>query len=356
MIYFDLSRTKNAKHHSGLTRVSNRLAREFGSAVQPVAIAVPGRGPAECAAAFQPKVDDWWLTAELFSEHECPGMWKFIRERPCKLAAIFHDAIPLRFPHTTWPQSVARQPEYMKMLAEFDFVFADSEVSRQDLLSFWRWQNVEPRATVETLPLGSDFSGQSRVQRPADKNRSGLLCIGILEPRKNQAFLLDVCERLWRENIVFDLHLIGRVNPHFGKPVLQKIEAMRQQWRGLHFHAAANDAVVTSLYGKVRASVFPTVAEGCGLPLLEALWQGIPCICSDLPVLRENTEGGGCLAVPVDDLEAWAAALQRVLTDDAFYSGLVDQAIARPLPLWSETAKTILGRLAASNCGTSSQS
>lgn len=346
MIHFDISRTKSTNHRSGLVRVSSRLLKELGEAARPTALLRPGVGPAGAAEQFRPKGDDWWLTAELFCEAECPGMWSFIRERRCRLAAIFHDAIPLKLPHVTWPQSVARHPEYMKMLAEFDRVFAVSEASRRELIEFWRWQGVEPRAIVETIALGSDFSAQPRIGRVAETRRAGLLCVGILEPRKNQAFLLDVCEQLWRENLAFDLHLIGRVNSHFGKPVRAKVRAMQKNWRCVHYHEAVGDDTMARLYGEVRASVFPTIAEGCGLPLLESLWQGVPCVCSALPVLRENADGGGCLAVPPNDLQQWCDTLRRVLTDAIFYAELARQATSRPLPVWADSAKVIIGKLA----------
>ena len=81
--------------------------------------------------------------------------------------------------------------------------------------------------------------------------------------------------------------------------------------------------------------MFPTLAEGCGLPVLESLWQGVPCVCSDLPVLRENSDGGGCLPVKADDGQAWKDALRRVLTDDALQAGLATEARTRPLPTWA---------------------
>jgi glycosyltransferase involved in cell wall biosynthesis len=345
MIYFDVSRTQRASHRSGLTRVGTRLLKEFGDAVQPVALLQPGIGVSASAAQFRPAKDDWWLTPELFCEAEFHGLWSFIRERRCRLAAVFHDAIPLKLPHVTWPQSVARHPEYMKMLAEFDRVFAVSETSKRDLLGFWRWQGVEPKATVETFSLGSDFSGQARVTEPKLVGRAGLLSVGILEPRKNQSFLLDVCESLWRDGMKFDLHLVGRVNPHFGKPVLAKVKAIKKQWRGLHYYEAADDETLARLFGDVRASVFPTLAEGCGLPLLESLWQGVPCVCSDLPVLRENANSGGCVAVDVGDLEGWRDALSHTLIDDIVHAELVQQATQRHLPTWAEAAKNLISRL-----------
>jgi len=83
------------------------------------------------------------------------------------------------------------------------------------------------------------------------------------------------------------------------------------------------------------------VAEGCGLPLLESLWAGVPCVCSDLPVLRENADGGGCLTAAVSDRAAWSEALRRVLTDDALVARLAGEARSRPLPTWAGTAAAL---------------
>jgi glycosyltransferase involved in cell wall biosynthesis len=339
MIYFDVTKFAFAGHRSGLTRVSARLRDELGAAIQPVGWTDWNRATAK---------DDWFLTCELFSEAERPGFWRFLKNPPCRLAALFHDAIPLKLPHVTWPQSVARHPEYLKMLAGFDRVLAISEASRRDLVEFWRWQGVEPRAKVETILLGADFDGAPRMAQRAKDQGPGsklLLCVGIIEPRKNQAFLLEVCAELWREGLAFELHLVGRVNPHFGRPITEKIKSMRKNFPGLYFHEAADDRTLGALYGKACACVFPTLAEGCGLPLLESLWRGVPCVCSDLPVLRENAGAGGCLAVAPGGVAAWKSALRTVLTDPAVGRKLQAEAAARTLPRWADTAARLRAAL-----------
>jgi len=339
MIFFDVTKSASAGHRSGLTRVSERLRDELGPDVQPVVWSDWNRAVAK---------DDWFLTGELFSEAERPGFWEFLRSPPCRLAAVFHDAIPLKLPHVTWPQSVARHPEYLKMLACFDRVLAVSEASRRDLAGFWRWQGVEPRAKVETILLGADFNGAPRaplISNLKSQISNLLLCVGIVEPRKNQAFLLEVCVELWREGLAFELHFVGRVNPHFGRPIAEKIKSLRKNFPGLHFHEAADDRTLGALYGQARASVFPTLAEGCGLPLLESLWRGVPCVCSDLPVLRENADAGGCLAVAPADMAAWKAALRAVLTDAAVGQKLQAAAAARTLPRWADTAAALRAAL-----------
>lgn len=347
MIYLDVTKSGAARHQSGLMRLNARLRDELGAAATPV-IWVGGKdgwlqSGHRAPVRFLPS--DWLLTAELFSEPERPGFWDFLRARPCRLGAMFADAIPLRHPQITWPQSVARHPEYLKMLAAFDRVWAISEASRRDLAAFWRWQGGTVRAMAGAIELGADFDRQPRVTAPSLPAAPQLLCVGILEPRKNQLFLLDVCEALWAGGLEFDVNVVGRVNPHFGRPIAARLNAMRKTHPRLNFHEAGPDALMDRLYSETRVTAFPTIAEGCGLPVLESLWRGRPCVCSDLPVLREITAGGGCIAVPPNDRDAWTAALRTVLTDDAEWRRLAAEATARPLPVWADTARVLVNTL-----------
>ena len=334
MIFFDATKSMAPAHRSGLMRVSARLRDEFGAAATPVEWGKWDRaaGPS-----------DWFLTAELFSEAERPGFSDFLSSRRCRAAAIFHDLIPLRHPQITWPQSVARHPEYVKLLARFDRVWADSAASRDDLLAFWRWQGIERPPPVEVLALGADFNARPRATGPrtAEGSTPSLLCVGIVEPRKNQTLVLDVCDTLWGEGRSFDLHVVGRINPHFGKPIARRMRELGRRRPGLFCHATASDAELSALYARARASLFPSLAEGCGLPLLESLWMGVPCICSDLPVLLENARAGGCLWAPLDDPAAWAAAIRRILDDGALAGRLEAEAAGRPLPTWAEAARSL---------------
>jgi glycosyltransferase involved in cell wall biosynthesis len=343
MIYFDTTKTGRSGQRSGLNRVSARLRESLGDAAQEVIWRSGLRTPD--GKPIVPGADDTFLTSELFSESERPGFSDFVASRTCRLAAIFHDAIPLQHPHITWPQSVARHPAYIKLLTGFDRVWAVSETSRHDLIGFWRWQGVERIPEVVVLELGADFNAMPRVTQRAP-SAPRLLCVGIIEPRKNQALVLEVCADLWSEGLAFELHVVGRVNPHFGAPIVTQLKALRRAHRkSLHFHEAANDAALAALYATSRASVFATIAEGCGLPLLESLWMGVPCVCSNLPVLRENADGGGCLPVAVNDRDAWKRALRRVLTDNPYHAALSAAAESRPLPTWKDAARALVSEL-----------
>jgi len=344
MIWFDVTKADRTGHRSGLQRVSARLGGELGAAVTPVCWADAGWVAAATGRAVNPAPADWLLTAELFAEEERPGFGAWLAGRPCRAAAIFHDAIPLQWPRITWPQSVARHPGYLKLLAGFDRVWAVSAASRADLVGYWRWLRLENVPPVATLALGADFDATPRA-RAADRRGPVLLAVGILEPRKHQEFLLEVCAALWGEGLAFTLHLAGRVNPHFGRPIADRVRRLRRAGCAVEHHVNADDAQLAALYASARATLFPTRAEGCGLPLLESLWRGVPCVCSDLPVLRENADGGGCVPVPVGDAAAWREVLRRVLTDDAWVAGLSAEAAARKLPTWRETAAQVAAGL-----------
>jgi glycosyltransferase involved in cell wall biosynthesis len=352
MIFFDVTKSDAAGHSSGLVRLNSRLRAELGAA------ATPGSWQ---AAANSGGPGDWFLTTELVSEEERPGFGAFLAHRRFRAAAVFSDAIPLKLPHITWPRSVARHPGYLKLLAGFDRVWANSEASRSELLGYWRWLRVASPPQVDVLQLGADFIPIRRRQgghasgvqaREAGSDASthaagipSLISVGIIEPRKNQALLLDVCGELWSEGARFSLDLVGRVNPVFGRELELRIRALGRKREELRFHGAVDDAELARLYAAARASVLPTIAEGCGLPLLESLWMGVPCACSDIPALLESASGGGCLPLATGDKAAWKEGLRRMLSDDGLQARLAAEAASRPLPTWADAARTLAAAL-----------
>jgi glycosyltransferase involved in cell wall biosynthesis len=335
MILFDETDSAAWRHASGLARVCRRLKSELGGAARGV------RWPASADAGLA----DWILTAELFSEHERPGITAFLDNRPCRMAAVYHDAIPIKHPDITWPQSVERHPSYMKLLARFDRVWAVSASSRQELLDFWKWQGVAAAPPVDILALGADIEGVPRAAGEVPAVPPRIVSVGILEPRKNQMVIVEACEALRGEGLDLELHLVGRLNPHFGGPIAARIAEARGRWPGLHWHSGLDDAGLAGLVRSARATAFASIAEGCGLPLLESLWMGVPCACSDLAPLLENARGGGCLVVPGNGPEGWKAGLRSLLTDDALRGRLASEAQSRPLPTWADAARSLVEAL-----------
>jgi glycosyltransferase involved in cell wall biosynthesis len=79
--------------------------------------------------------------------------------------------------------------------------------------------------------------------------------------------------------------------------------------------------------------------------VIEALWRGVPCVCSDLPVLRELTGAGGCVMPRVNDLADWCARLRPLLGEKFLAERLAREALARPLPTWAEAGEMLRAEL-----------
>jgi len=173
---------------------------------------------------------------------------------------------------------------------------------------------LAPEATVVAIHHGP---GQVATALEAPK-LAGLperyaLFVGTLEPRKNLGLLLDVWPGLRRERRDWPALVVcggwGWKTESMRDRVAQ---AQREGW--LHATGYVVDGELLALYRGARFLVFPSLYEGFGLPLLEALAVGCPVVCSDLAVFREVADGAAELA-PAGDADRWREALLRVETD-----------------------------------------
>jgi glycosyltransferase involved in cell wall biosynthesis len=288
-----------------------------------------------------------FVTPEVFSENERPGFLEWAQRFPGRKTAIFYDAIPLRNPHITWPQSVARHPLYMEMLGiHFDQILSISEASNNDLHGYWKWLGLKKCPQTATLQLGADLYHQQRgtSDLPIDAPMQ-ILIVGILEPRKNLLATIDSCKALWKKGIDFTLHLAGRVNPHYGKPILTRIKKEEEKGHPLVWHESPKINSLLKLYREAHMTIFPSIAEGCGLPVLESLWMGKPVLASNLPCISENSSYGGVAQFDVADPESLTNQLQKILKHPQELRLLTEQASEAQLPTWKETASALMQHL-----------
>jgi glycosyltransferase involved in cell wall biosynthesis len=82
--------------------------------------------------------------------------------------------------------------------------------------------------------------------------------------------------------------------------------------------------------------------EGFGLPVIESLSHGKPCICSSRGALGESASGGGCIALEQMDAPSIAAAMTRLLEAPTFAADLASQARHRHFPTWNSYSKQLL--------------
>jgi alpha-1,3-rhamnosyl/mannosyltransferase len=209
-------------------------------------------------------------------------------------------------------------------------VLTDSEWSRRDILRHFRL----PPGRVVVAPLG--VSPRFRpipphLARPVAL-RHGLECdyilyVGNFLPHKNVGGLLEAYAALpapLRAGVV--LALAGA--PETGAASLRAAAAARGLAQAVRFLGPVPDADLPALYSGATLFCFPSLAEGFGLPPLEAMACGAPVLCSDAAALPEVV-GEAASLVNARRPEALAAALEALLTDGSTRDRLRERGLAR---------------------------
>jgi glycosyltransferase involved in cell wall biosynthesis len=257
--------------------------------------------------------------------------------------AVFHDAIALKFPELSPARTVARFPAYLHELARFDGVAAVSDDSRDCLLEFWRWAGVRQPPPVVTHCLGLDVPAVlDGAPAAAGAGEPTLLCVGSLEGRKNHLSLLEACEALWARGRRFRLHLIGLAQAQTGRTALQRVRTLQAAGRPLTYDGPVDEESLVAAFRACTFTVYPSLIEGFGLPVLESLSHGKPCVCSSRGALGESARGGGCLTVDPVTPGALADAIERLLTSPADHARLAAEARARVFKTWDDYARDLV--------------
>lgn len=265
------------------------------------------------------------------------------------VAAVFHDAIALRFPNLSARATVERFPSYIASLASFDAVAAVSEASREELLGLWEGMGITDIPPVVAVPLGISKPRAVSAHREKD-GVPHILCVATLEPRKNHLALLDAAEKLWDEGFHFKLILIGMAHRELGGEIVDRIRELEREKRDISWLGAVDNDTLYANYAACDFTVYPSLMEGFGLPVLESLARGKPCVCSTCGGLDEVSQGGGCLRLNDTGSACIADGLRSLLADSELRKRLQAEVAARPVRTWADYARDIMEFMSALKC------
>lgn len=284
------------------------------------------------------------LVPEVFNPSTAAAFPELFRAFGGPRVAIFHDAIALKVPELSPPKTVARFPGYLLELLAFDGVVAVSEDSRQSLVDYWRWVGVSvmPKLATIALPLLRARPPNPTSATPANA-RPIALSVGTLEGRKNHLALLEACETLWARGFEFELRLIGFAQAQTGAAALARVRELQAKGRALRYDGAVDDDALERAYREATFTVYPSLIEGFGLPVLESLAFGKPCVCSNQGALGESARGGGCLALPEVSSTALAEAIASLLSRPEQLAQLREEALRREFRTWASYRAELTG-------------
>ncbi|MCY7401903.1 MAG: glycosyltransferase family 4 protein [Nocardioides sp.] len=210
-------------------------------------------------------------------------------------------------------------------------VITDSEVSGDEIVKYLGF----PRERLHVVPLAAAHPDQSPSPGRATENL--VVASGQRRPHKNW-------DRLVRALALVEADVRPRlvITGARGEDPLAPVVAETGMGEWVELLGWVDDAELADLRSRARAMAFPTLAEGFGLPVLEAMAGGLPVIASDLPVLREV---GGDAALWFDplDLDSIAGALRTVATRPEILPGMVEAGLEQAkLFSWERVARETL--------------
>ena len=217
-----------------------------------------------------------------------------------KRVITIHDLTYKRFPELLQKETLENlERQMMREVAIADAIVCVSESTRRDLLHYY---DVDPsRAFAIHSGLGTPAAAEPLDGLP-DRY---ILFVSTIEPRKDLGTLIDAFERLSYDG---SLVVVGKV----GWKSESIVPRLKQQ-RIVHLDYVRASQLAT-IYERAEAFVFPSIYEGFGFPLLEAMARGVPSIAARSSSLPE-IGGDAALYFEIGNADELAAQLTRVLSD-----------------------------------------
>jgi len=271
--------------------------------------------------------------------------------RSTRTLLTVHDLSFLRYPEAFVPKLRCYLKRVVpRSIARAGLVLADSAHTRSDLVSLLGvspdkiqvlYSGVHPRFRPEAEP-----GERERLQaRYGIGDRPYVLTVGTVQPRKNYVRLIQAFTRLQAYKLadlqLADLQLViagGR--GWLYQDIFAEAEKHGDRVRFLGF---VDEADLPALYRNGALFAFPSLYEGFGLPVLEAMACGLPVVCSDTSSLPE-VAGDAALLVDPHDEDALAGAMTRALEETDLRREMIARGLAQAARFtWERAARQLLG-------------
>jgi glycosyltransferase involved in cell wall biosynthesis len=264
---------------------------------------------------------------------------------PVKRLITIHDVFPLSFPgHSTALENIIYRFWLPYAVKHVDALITDSLQSKSDIQKFLH-VSCE-KITVIPLSAAKHFKGLAPLEINQVLTCYGItqpyiLYVGSIEPRKNLLRLLAAFSLLCQWSPKFKLVIVGSPNLWKSSPAAQFAEQKGLNDR-VYFTGYVPDADLPALYNGADLFCFPSLYEGFGLPVLEAMACGTPVITSNTSSLPEIA-GDAALLIDPYNIDAITAAMRRILEDSTLAQDLREKGLARARQFsWEKTAHQTL--------------
>lgn len=245
---------------------------------------------------------------------------------PCPTVTTVHDLMSRKFPELrpSRIQGLIYRYALPNVLGLSQCIAASSQSTVNDLIEFYKL-----KTPIQLTYLGFD---KNRFTSTIDCDEEILarytlspgyvLFVGYLTPKKNVEVVVRAMAVLKAKGLTLRLVLAGKKG--YGTEGLKQLIEMLGLERQVREIGYVPEEHLPALYRQSRIFVFPSIYEGFGLPVLEAMACGTAALASNVSSLPEVVGNPECLCPPHDEI-AWASAIQKLFTDDAYRDAVISQ-------------------------------
>lgn len=270
-------------------------------------------------AAARPRID------RFIGDHDVVHGPNFVvpPSRAARVVTV-HDLTPVRFPELCTADTLQYPRLLERAVAEGAWVHTVSDAVRREVIDHF---DVD-RSRVVAIPNGLDpvVRGDADAGRRIAGRESFVLAVGTVEPRKDLPTLVRAIDALGTDG--HDIPLVHVGPSGWGSEALDVAVASMTRPELVIRLGPRTRAELEDLYAAARLFAYPSVYEGFGLPVLEAMSSGTPVVASDDAAIAE-VAGDAAMLTPVGDAVALATAIEQLWDDDSARARLVAAGRAR---------------------------
>lgn len=248
----------------------------------------------------------------------------------CRSVVMAHDLIPIRFPKRFSPLTPYFRYYVPQVLSQAKHIVCNSIATAKDVAEFCQI----PANKITPIPLGYDANHFKWLNLPT---QNYFLYIGRSDPHKNLGRLIAAFAKL-PPHLKLELWIAGSPDPRYGPNLVAQANELGIGTRLKWLDYAAYEQLPI-LINQAIALVFPSLWEGFGLPVLEAMACGTPVITSNCSSLPEVAGEAGILVDPYR-VEEIADAMYQIATDSGLRSQLRQLGLSRATQFsWAKTGQ-----------------
>ncbi len=321
-IFIDITAAVRGTVGGGIARVAFGLARAAQETARATAVYVEdGRLKAWNSNKPWPSVKflrgDQYIIIDAFWVHdqERASLLNEVRLAGGKTAICIHDILPIDHPLLVNPDYASLFcSKLAQILSSMDTCVTVSDATKSSMIAYLRRTPLpgEHNLDVRSFKLGADrvraYDVRSDQQLATCKEALTFLSVGTLEPKKGYPVALDAFDLLWAKGFAGRYVIVGSYGWN-SRALKARIRGHSQFGKKLLWIENASDEDLRSLYLISRALIQASVAEGFGLPLIEAEAYQLPIIASDITVFRE-VNPAKCRYFPVCDSIALSSLIE----------------------------------------------